>query len=137
MYTGLELILPKVCPSCGHSGYITKQRWNGTQNDHCNKCGVSFNKYGQSKDAEPNQQHIRTEQAATLLLHCQNTPKLGANYAKKHGISTELLTDLTTARLLHQPAPDIYLTSSRGKRFLQTRQALLNIAHQQQTRRTQ
>lgn len=127
-YIGLELIRPKQCPSCRKTGYVSTQRWNGKISDHCNKCGVSFNEYGTASKEEIDQQHLRTKQIVIILDHCQITAKLGSQVARRNGISTELLADLVAAGLLHQPAPDLYFTSSRGRRFLEVQQAIKNLS---------
>lgn len=130
MYQGLELLFPTQCPRCNKTGHVTMQRWNGEISKHCNKCGASFDKFGTSK-ATIDTQHPRTLQIAQILKHCQTTAKHGTPYTRKQGIPTDLLKDLATAGLLHNPAPDLYLTSSRGKRFLETHQALTNMGEKQ------
>lgn len=128
-YQGLDLLIPRVCPSCQNTGHISTQRWRGEIEYHCNKCGYSYGKIGAAKQPEPDTNHIRNNNVAIILTRCQNTPKIGSAITKKLGVSTELLEDCKTAGLLHQVAPDIYLTSSRGRRFIENRNLIKNILH--------
>jgi hypothetical protein len=130
-YTGLESVCPTMCPSCRKTGYVSTQRWNGIIEKHCNRCGVSFDPIGSPKQPEPDTQHIRTEQIAAILTRCIGSPKIGTNIIRKIGASKELIADCAAAGLLHLVAPDVYLTSSRGKRFLQTRRLIINLARKE------